>query len=776
MGKKSEVQTSSVTTPKSSPRPQPPVKPSPKPAPPSSSLPPVKKEPQSFVQTATTPFKSSTFQAPSKATPLPSKREKLSFSIKSQGVAGTLQTLKKQQQMRSELNQEPSPSGGRSGGSDKGKRIGQKTKLEHLVKPKAMNAWGDTPQGGLVPYAADDSSESDSDENYDDVAKRLSQQAPRSSGSGQPSTSTSGSTSGSTSTSTSGSNGASGSTCTSTSADTSTTTTDAEAKAKEDANVASLADSTDLTAIQSHDSPLKLTITTNGNAQRIKSTSTWHVNHSDTLISPSINSESSTGSVSSNSTQEWNVTDRQKDSSRSKSRKESNGGGKSSHKPAAFPVIGKSAPGEMKSPAMRQLSFVKDVTKEGDRPESRIEASSVKDPVKGGSNTQEQIINEPESSQSLNQHSSVESKMKNLSAKSPDGFNEAVPCSVKNPPDSFKGGNSQTAEKKQQRESDWSSSSTAFGKPGKSEDAGSLGPQTVKRDETTNSVNDDGVTPPVGATSHQRKKSTISAIKELVTEKITKHKNKRKKRKIDSESEKEKLLSDSEDRQNQPNCEDYEWYVVATEDRHDDEDSASKKKKRKRKRKQRDDKEDKSEEDFRPDEKEVITESWERGKEMGRYREKRPIDSDSDRENVSSKKNSKADKKDYSQLDSFKQNGRRTPQSSDEDDSSDGSTEYTKTTDSNRYRIHGAGKARLRATGDHKAKKRKRKDRDGDRKMLLEDSEEEEEDEERYSSHRKQKYFPPGEMENGQDRDESRDAKQYHKRRKDGMLKIVINW
>ncbi|XP_071797888.1 uncharacterized protein [Asterias amurensis] len=71
---------------------------------------------------------------------------------------------------------------------------------------------------------------------------------------------------------------------------------------------AGLANSTNLTSIRKPDSPLKLTITTNGQAQRIKSTSHWRAADSDSQISPSPASDCSLHSnVSTNSTSEWNI-------------------------------------------------------------------------------------------------------------------------------------------------------------------------------------------------------------------------------------------------------------------------------------------------------------------------------------------------------------------------------------------------------------------------------------------------------------------------------------
>ncbi|XP_072168528.1 uncharacterized protein [Diadema setosum] len=79
----------------------------------------------------------------------------------------------------------------------------------------------------------------------------------------------------------------------------------------ENGKKSALASSTNLTTIRKTDSPLKLTITTNGNAQRIMSTTPWRVTDSDQQVSPSVTSDSSNHSnLSTNSTSEWAVNDK----------------------------------------------------------------------------------------------------------------------------------------------------------------------------------------------------------------------------------------------------------------------------------------------------------------------------------------------------------------------------------------------------------------------------------------------------------------------------------
>ncbi|KAJ8038123.1 Ubiquitin carboxyl-terminal hydrolase 36 [Holothuria leucospilota] len=546
----------SMQVPKSSPRPSPSFKSSPKP----SAISPIlngKKEKVNHLQP--NPPKPSSFQVPPQAKPLPTKREKLSFSFsRNQGVAGTLKTLQKEHRMKSELNPETSRP---EFGNSKGKRIGEKLKIQNLVKPRTENPWA-RPTQGLVPYAADDSSDSDSDENYDDVVKRLSQQASLSTGSSQPGTSTS--------------------------------AEPVQTEVKEDANKGSLANSTDLTAIQSHDSPLKLTITTNGNAQRIKSTSTWHVNHSDSLISPSIHSESSTGSISSNSTQEWNVIDRQKDGSGRKSRSEEMVN--SSHKPGTFPFGDKkekngkdlSSRGEMKSPAMRQLTFGKDV-KNGEKAKimGKPPLFEVRNPVTSSENVN-----------SVERNSAGEHQEQHLSSQKDDSKHAAVPeksekNSLREIAKSPKVSADASVREEVKEESDLSAPTKGNGLKLKDThpENGTVEKSTSNHFTVKDFYRSKGDTSSSNPASELLKTShKLPGIRERLSEKINSHRNKKKKHKRSSDEEEKKLLGNDDDddiNTKASNLEKFEWYVVSK-----DEEERLKRKRRKRKRKKREEEEE----------------------------------------------------------------------------------------------------------------------------------------------------------------------------------------
>lgn len=277
----------------------------------------------------------------------PGKRDKLSFVIKSKGIASTLLSLKQGQgsvkqgpgsvkQAQGSVKQETKGNplldkGGASGPlrSDSSSISGKsplktknngdvavatkKHKAPGLTKPKEEEKTTESPKkaivvkkapvvtkatvvtkvkkrSSLVPYDNDDdsSSSSDSDTNYDALVERLSKGAVKDTGA-------------------SSSNGSKEVV----KGDPDMKPPDAAALEREREKRSALASSINLTAIRKTDSPLKLTITTNGNAQRIMSTTPWKVTDGDEQVSPSVTSDSSNHSnQSSNSTREWAVNDK----------------------------------------------------------------------------------------------------------------------------------------------------------------------------------------------------------------------------------------------------------------------------------------------------------------------------------------------------------------------------------------------------------------------------------------------------------------------------------
>ncbi|XP_038064231.1 ubiquitin carboxyl-terminal hydrolase 36-like [Patiria miniata] len=191
--------------------------------------------------------------------------------------------------------------------------------LQGLVKPKSrtpqdasnMNGICKKQTGsGLVPYTAEDSnSSSDSDTNYDQVAEALSRNPAGDAGTQTPKI-----TDKSTTKSQDEQKDVSR---IENQPDTTPMRPPAAAKTLPSEGLqlspthlkkAGLANSINLTTIRKPDSPLKLTITTNGQAQRLKSTTHWRTADSDSQISPSPASDCSLHSnVSTNSTSEWNI-------------------------------------------------------------------------------------------------------------------------------------------------------------------------------------------------------------------------------------------------------------------------------------------------------------------------------------------------------------------------------------------------------------------------------------------------------------------------------------
>lgn len=186
-----------------------------------------------------------------------------------------------------------------------------KAKLQGLVKPKATPA--KTGFMGLVPYSAEDSNSSSDSENYDAVAEQLSKLPADTSKSVSKSKTVSGKDGSTpskvvdvekTTTTNSASN-------LSDMKPPSQTISHAEIVNGAQKKQRTLANGTDLTVLRKPDSPLKLTITTNGNAQRLKATGHWRVSDMESQVSPSPASDSSMHSnhsnVSTNSTSEWAV-------------------------------------------------------------------------------------------------------------------------------------------------------------------------------------------------------------------------------------------------------------------------------------------------------------------------------------------------------------------------------------------------------------------------------------------------------------------------------------
>ncbi|XP_022091459.1 ubiquitin carboxyl-terminal hydrolase 36-like isoform X2 [Acanthaster planci] len=203
-----------------------------------------------------------------------------------------------------------------------------KDSLKHLaglVRPKARptqdasntNGICKAPSGsGLVPYTAEDSnSSSDSDTNYDQVVAELSMTPAGDAGTVKTPDKSTKDSSGPRTKEIPGDS--TPSKLKENSVDIMPMKPPAAAKTPSDGShfspthlkKAGLANSMNLTAIRKPDSPLKLTITTsNGQAQRLKSTTHWRAVDSDAQISPSPASDCSLHSnVSTNSTSEWSI-------------------------------------------------------------------------------------------------------------------------------------------------------------------------------------------------------------------------------------------------------------------------------------------------------------------------------------------------------------------------------------------------------------------------------------------------------------------------------------
>ena len=193
-----------------------------------------------------------------------------------------------------------------------------KAKLEGLVKPKAkVNVATPSKPGfmGLVPYSAEDSNSSDS-ENYDALAEQLSK-LPKDSSEKKDSAQKKDQAQ--------KKDPAQNGNVVKPKSETErkpvndnhsdmkppTQTVSHADISNGAAKKRSLANGTDLTVLRKPDSPLKLTITTNGNAQRLKATGHWRVSDIESQVSPSPASDSSIHSnhsnVSTNSTSEWSV-------------------------------------------------------------------------------------------------------------------------------------------------------------------------------------------------------------------------------------------------------------------------------------------------------------------------------------------------------------------------------------------------------------------------------------------------------------------------------------
>ncbi|XP_041474537.1 ubiquitin carboxyl-terminal hydrolase 36-like [Lytechinus variegatus] len=302
----------SIGTPIARPKPTPPRPTTPTTHAPLTPKPKIIREPEKKPQTFTPTAK---HNLPQTIAP-PGKRDKLSFVIKSKGVASTLQSLKHGQgsvggEIKSNVPQDKgvvsgvhrsdsssvsgkSPLRVKNNGDAQTKKLkppGTMKKKEEEKSSESTKKVVTVPKvnkhSSLVPYDNDDdsSSSSDSDTNYDAVVERLSKGTVKDIGASSSNSSKD------------------------IKGDSEMKPPDAAALERDKRSA--LANSTNLTAIRKTDSPLKLTITTNGNAQRIMSTTPWRVTDGDQQVSPSVTSDSSNHSnQSSNSTSEWAVNDK----------------------------------------------------------------------------------------------------------------------------------------------------------------------------------------------------------------------------------------------------------------------------------------------------------------------------------------------------------------------------------------------------------------------------------------------------------------------------------
>ncbi len=256
------------------------------------------------------PAKHSTLPA---VVPLPDQRTKLTFTLKKPGTVqnsgsklvkpasstnASAQKEQKQPDIKPPVLSSATPS---------------KLQLQGLVKPKAtVSATPSKGFTGLVPYSGEDSNSSSDSENYDALAEQLSKLPGQSSNGSSSSNKRASVPNGAVKVKTEGERKAMVSPTHSGMKPPSHAVSHLDAGAT--SKKRSLANGTDLTVLRKPDSPLKLTITTNGNAQRLKATGNWRVSDAESQVSPSPASDSSMHSnhsnMSTNSTSDWTVVEK----------------------------------------------------------------------------------------------------------------------------------------------------------------------------------------------------------------------------------------------------------------------------------------------------------------------------------------------------------------------------------------------------------------------------------------------------------------------------------